>query len=109
MLEDTGHRIDYSNRLHGIAQQVAHHSHRPGVRPLDQYGKVGAGIGQRAVRRVPHSFPAMNDAPGLDFDPIGVEAVATMADPLRPELPCYALRAALHQKSEEQKSDLQSL
>ncbi len=99
MLEHTLQLGADNHRLHWIAQQVAYHSHITGMRYFHKHSHVGTVLPKRRVGGMPDTLPTEDAPMWLDFSPFRIKGVATMADPLRPELPCTAMAAALNQET----------
>ena len=54
---------------------------------------------QRRMGRVPDALPTKYSATRLDLDPLGIESMAAMTEPLGSELPGLATAATLNHKS----------
>ena len=97
MLEHAFNFCADHNFLRRIAQQVAHHAHAIGMRQFDKYGDVGTMLPKNRVGGVPDTLPTEDAAPRFDLSPFGIEGVATVTQPFRPELPGPTMAAALYE------------
>src|ERR1700679_1922086 len=98
MLEHSFDRAADRHVLLGITQQITHHSYIAGTRQFHQRGDIRAVPVQRRMHRMPDALIAVDQASTLDFTPIEIEAVATMADPLGAPLPVVASAAELDEQ-----------
>src|SRR5437879_4688047 len=95
MLKDADDIVSNCHRLHRISQQISHHSHIPGMRKFYKNRQMGSVFPQRRMGWVPDALPTEDPAARFDFDPVGVEGMAAMAEPFGAELPSLAVTAAL--------------